>query len=193
MHSLVQNGGYMLTVNPCSDANASAVCQSVVEYANTVKHDGVLVVERTQRRGKTVIDRPHVHWTLNMGEKQAKAIEKEFADRGLDVKLTLVHDARGLCWYLAKDPEATYYIAREEDDIVSGTPPSAAMEQQRAGVPTVSEMEKTAPLPSNAAPFKIVSLFNRLFRQCITNVLLPMMHGSTPLFRSVMVGMTRAP
>jgi len=193
MHSLVQSGGYMLTVNPCSDTNASAVCQSVVDHASTVKHDGVLVVERTQRRGRTVIDRPHVHWVLNMPEQEAKAIEKRFADQGLDVKLTLVYDPRGLCWYLAKDPAAAYYIVREEDHTGSGTPPSAAIEQQQAGVPIVTENSKTEHAPSNMRTFTALGFLGWLLKQCVGTAPLPFLPSSTPLSRPVMVGMTRAP
>lgn len=184
-------GGYMITVNPCNDSNAEEVCRSVVEYASSMKHDGVLVVERTQRRGRAIIDRPHVHWTLNVCEKEAKGIEKKFMDRGLDVKLTLIHDPRGLCWYLAKDPEAAFYIAREEDHTGSGTPPSAAMEQQREGVPVVKDSPN--PVQGKTEPFRTTDLFGRVLRNCFTHVLGFMNHNTSPLARLVRVGMARAP
>lgn len=183
----------MLTVNPCSDINASAVCQSVVEHASTIKHDGVLVVERFQRRGRTVIDRPHVHWVLNLSEPEAKAIEKKFADQRLDVKLTLVYDPRGLCWYLAKDPEAAFYIAREEDHTGSGTPPSAAMEQQREGVATVTEKERQKDHSPRLNTGRVTDFMAWLTAWFCWK---PFKHGllnSTAISRLVGVGMTRAP
>ena len=183
----------MLTVNPCSDVNASALCQSIVDHASTVKHDGVLVVERFQRRGRTVIDRPHVHWVLNMPENEAKAIEKKLVDRGLDVKLTLVYDPRGLCWYLAKDPNAFYYIAREDDHIESGTPPSAAMEQQRAGVPVVPDNDKPTLTPLNAVSDKGSDLSGWLFLRCLVSLLFPFMKAAAVPQRLVGLAMTRAP
>lgn len=183
----------MLTVNPCSDVNASAVCQSVVEHASTVKHDGVLVVERFQRRGRTVIDRPHVHWVLNLSEQEAKAIEKKFSDERLDVKLTLVYDPRGLCWYLAKDPQAAFYIAREEDHTGSGTPPSAAMEQQWEGVPNVPEKERKKNQSPRLNTGGAVDLMAWLAERFCWK---PFKHGllnSMAISRLVGVGMTRAP
>lgn len=183
----------MITVNPGSDVNASAVCQSVVEHASTVKHDGVLVVERTQRRGRTVIDRPHVHWVLNMPEHEAKAVEKKFSDQGLDVKLTLVYDPRGLCWYLAKDPEAAFYIAREEDHTGSGTPPNAAMEQRQEGVPIMTENGATKHGATNKSTFKAIGLFSWLLRLCFVPDMPFLLTNSKPLSRPVVVGMTRAP
>ena len=193
MHSLVQSGGYMLTVNPCVDVNASAICQSVLDHASTIKHDGVLVVERRQRRGRTVIDRPHVHWVLNIPESEAKVIEKKFADQGLDVKLTLVYDPRGLCWYLTKDTGAAFYVAREEDHTGSGTPPNAAMEQQQVGVPITTENDKTEQAASNKRTVKAMGLFARLLIRCFAPAppLFPTV--SKPLSRPLVVGMTRAP
>ncbi len=188
MHSLVQDGGFMLTVNPCSDQNASEVCQSIVERAAKVKHDGVLVVERTQRRGRTVIDRPHVHWVLNIGEEEAKAIEKEFGDLGLNVQLTLVYDAPRLCWYLSKDPEAAYYIAREEDHDGSGTPPSAAIEQQLEGLPTTETQEW-----GKKEPLQAIGLARWFLCTRITELLGLAEFNSRQLVGLVWMGMARAP
>lgn len=140
-----------------------------------------------------MIDRPHIHWVLNVGEDEAKAIEKKFADEGLDVKLTLVYDPRGLCYYLGKDPDGTFYMMKQEDHTGSGTPP-AAIEQQKAVVPMITNDGPPTNAP-NADLFAGSALGAPAlsFWKSLASELMTLIITTKQLAPPIRIGMTRAP
>lgn len=140
---LLVNGGYMITANPCADEGADELCQDVVNMAATTPHDGVIVVERMQQRGSAVIDRAHVHWLMAKEKKEVERIAEELREKGLNVKITPVWGAEGLCYYLGKDVNAKCYLMKEEYHTGGGATP-IAHKGQRAGVPLQKEPEHDA-------------------------------------------------
>jgi hypothetical protein len=176
----------MLTANPCSDAGADDVCQSVVDMAASLSHDGLIEVERMQQRGTTAIDRPHVHWVANMSKEKVEGIARELRAKGLDVKVTPVWSANGLCYYLGKDPNGRFYMVKEEDFTTTGTP-SAPSGGQEAGIP-VPEQRKDEGTSEERHPPPLWAFL----KDCVTK-LFGYIGPDVLSTRPPMVGMTRAP
>lgn len=191
--TLFINGGFMITVNPCTDHGADETCQLVVDRAKSLVHDGLIAIERMQQRGSIAIDRPHVHWLIQMSKEKVEKIAAEFKAMGLDVKVTPIWGPDGLCFYVGKDPHGKFYMIKQDDQYDSGTPPSAAMKQQREVVPVDNSLE-TLPAPmKKTEPLRAFSMLPRLLLNW-TDTLTDLMEiNATPLARLVRVGMARAP
>ena len=122
---LFVNGGFMITANPCVDEGAEKLCMDIVQLAASIANDGVIVVERMQKRGEAPIDRPHVHWIISKKKDEVECIADQLRAKGLDVKVTPVWGVDGLCYYLGKDPNAKCYMMKEDYHTGGGAPPIA--------------------------------------------------------------------
>ena len=111
------SGGHLVTANPCSDGDADKQCDEVLTIAGSIRHDGLVVIERMQARGDVSIDRPHVHWVLSKPKDDVVLIAERLRAKGLDVHITRIWSVDGLLHYLGKDPNARCYMMKAEDSI----------------------------------------------------------------------------
>ncbi len=185
---LFVNGGFMITANPCVDEGADELCEEIVQLAASIPHEGVIVVERMQQRGKALIDRPHVHWIISKEKDEVERIANQLRAKGLNVKITPVWGGDGLCKYLGKDPSAKCYMMKEEYHTRGGTPPIARKER-RASVPAHEKKEK----PSGTSQRDRTLPVKRRAVQWHEPVVMTLQPSTTPYARPVGVGMCRAP
>lgn len=192
---LFVNGGFMITANPCVDEGAEELCEDIVQLAGTIPHDGVVVVERMQKRGKAPIDRPHVHWIMMKSKAEVEQIAGQLREKGLDVKITPVWGVDGLCYYLGKDPNAICYLSKEEYHTGGAGTPPAAHKERGASVPEPARKKdqpiKVMPMATTRQlAHTVVPTWDWTATEHLTMIL---RRTAIPLARPYRIGMCRAP
>jgi hypothetical protein len=188
--NLFKDGGFHLTINPCTDMGAEEACQSVIAYARTLPHDGLLVVERSQSRGRTTIDRPHVHLAMRIGKEQAEIIADVFRRQGMNVRLDGIYDPRGLCWYLGKDSLGSFYRMNKEGRPHQERRPEKPKDKKGS---TVCNAPQDHQAPSDQESSTVLKKSLYRLRRWWKHARWSVVFITTSLARAIRFSMTRAP